>query len=99
MDTNSTMDANIMLQQLPGMLNMAGVTQNADGGFNWANLIGSILFGIIGWSAFMYGKKEKAGKPLGIGIALMVYPYFVSNTVLMYTIGVALTAALYFWRD
>ena len=30
---------------------------------------------------------------------VMVYPYFVSNTILAFIIGIALTAALYFWRD
>ena len=69
------------------------------GGFNWANLIGGLIFGIIGWCTFMYGRKAKSAKPMVIGIVLMVYPYFIPNTFLLYAIGVALTASLYFWKD
>ena len=85
-------------EQISALLNNAGLV-TAGGGFNWANLIGGLIFGTIGFVAFMYGKKERAAKPLVIGIALMVYPYFVPNTVLAYVVGIALTAALYFWRD
>ena len=38
-------------------------------------------------------------KPMGLGIALMVYPYFVQSTVLLYVIGAALSAALFVFRD
>jgi len=34
-----------------------------------------------------------------IGFALMVYPYFISGTFFLYLVGIALTAALYFWRE
>ena len=67
--------------------------------FNWPNIIGGLLFGIVGWYAFSYGRKEKAYKPLTIGLVLMVYPYFVSNTILLYILGVGLSSLLYFWRD
>lgn len=36
--------------------------------------------------------------PLICGIALMVYPYFVSNNTLLVAIGVALIAIPYFVR-
>jgi len=84
-------------EQIKALLNTAGLTTGS-GGFNWPNLIGSGLFGIIGFSAFIYGKKEKSAKLMIIGLALMIYPYFVPNTVLLYLAGTALTAALYFWR-
>ena len=69
------------------------------GSINWWNIISGFVFGIIGWFAFIHGKKEKSWRPMVIGIALMVYPYFVSNTVLAVIIGMALTAALYFWKE
>jgi hypothetical protein len=34
-----------------------------------------------------------------IGIALMAYPYFFSQMLAVYLIGIVLTAVLYFWRD
>jgi hypothetical protein len=63
------------------------------------NLFASLLFGAIGLAAFVYGKRLGAIKPVVIGIALMAYPYFVSETWLLYGIGAALTASLFFFRD
>jgi len=87
-------------QTLNSMLTSYGVSNPmGSGGFNWWNIIGGIIFGIIGWYAFLHGKREKSMRPMLIGIALMVYPYFVPNTLLAFAIGIALTAALYFWRE
>ncbi len=87
-------------EQLAVMMNTVSATYGTPGGgMNWGNIIGGVIFGTIGFVAFMYGKKEKAYRPLGIGIAMMVYPYFVPHTVLLYMIGIVLCAALYFWRD
>lgn len=69
------------------------------GKFSMASIIGGILFGGIGFVAFVYGKKLSLFKTMIIGIALMVYPYFFSNTMAMYGIGLALTAALYIFRE
>ena len=85
-------------QQLTSLLNNAGLTTSS-GGLNWPNLIGGVIFGMIGLVAFMYGKKEKSPKPLVIGIILMAYPYFIPNTWAIYGIGISLSAVLCFWRD
>ena len=66
--------------------------------FTTANLLGQILFGAIGLGAFVYGKKQKAFKTLLLGIALMAYPYFVPDTLILYTIGIVLTACLFLFR-
>jgi len=66
---------------------------------NPAALFGSILFGAIGLAAFIYGKRIALWKPMAIGIALMAYPYFVSETWLTYAIGCALCLGLYVLRD
>lgn len=63
------------------------------------NLIGNFLFSGIGFVAFMYGKKMTLWKPMGLGLALMIYPYFFADTRLLYGIGIALTAALFVFRD
>jgi len=88
-------------QTLNSVLNAYGVSNplGSGGGFNWWNILGGIIFSIIGWYAFWHGKKEKNWRAMAIGIVLMVYPYFVANTLLFFTIGIALTAALYFWRE
>jgi hypothetical protein len=62
-------------------------------------LFGMILFGAIGFAAFVYGKKTASIKPIIIGIALMAYPYFVSEPWYIYVVGIILTAALFLNRD
>jgi len=64
-----------------------------------ANLFGSLVFGVIGFGAFMYGKKTAGLRAMLIGFALMVFPYFIDPTWLLYAIGTALTAALFVFRD
>jgi len=57
-----------------------------------------ILFGSIGLGYFIYGKRQKAPVPWICGLALMIYPYFVTNTILMVVIGFVLTGVPYFIR-
>lgn len=81
-------------------LNAYGVEGGVGGGGSFlAKAIAWIIFGCIGFVAFIYGKKQASWKPLVIGIALMVYPYFFSGTLALYGVGTALTAVLYFWRE
>jgi hypothetical protein len=68
-------------------------------GLSTANLIGNLLFSSIGFVAFIYGKRMHLWKPMLCGIGLMVYPYFIGNTAIMYAIGVVGSAALIFMRD
>lgn len=63
-----------------------------------AALLWGLLFGSIGAGFFVYGKKQGALVPLVCGLLLIVFPYFVSNTVLMVVIGIALVAIPYFYR-
>jgi hypothetical protein len=67
--------------------------------FSGANLIGGLVFGSIGFVAFIYGKRMHVWKPMFIGLALMAYPYFVENDVAMFAIGVVGTAALFLFRE
>lgn len=62
-------------------------------------LFGALMFGVIGFAAFRYGKKAGQTNPMLIGVALMLYPYFVSATWLMVLIGAALCGALYWFRE
>ena len=64
-----------------------------------AALFGLIIFGVVGLAAFLYGKKSALWKPTAIGLALMIYPYFVSETWILYAIGGVLCLALMLWRD
>ena len=61
-------------------------------------LMVSILFGSIGVGYFTYGKKQQQFIPLFTGIALCVYPYFMSNGYAMVVVGIILTAVPWFIR-
>jgi len=49
---------------------------------NTSLLLWSLLFSSIGLGYFIYGKRQKAVAPLFCGLGLMIYPYFVSNSLL-----------------
>ena len=66
---------------------------------NGADLVADLIFGALGMAAFVYGRKQGRLKTMLISVALMAYPYFVSGTLLLYGIGVLLTAALFVFRD
>ncbi len=62
-------------------------------------LLCGLLYGSVGLGFFIYGRKQRAPIPLLCGIALMVFPYFVSNVWLLAGIGIVLIAIPYFFRD
>jgi hypothetical protein len=64
-----------------------------------AYLFGALLFSLIGFAAFRYGKKVTSMATMLIGIALMLYPYVVSETWVLYLVGAGLCGALYWFRD
>jgi hypothetical protein len=57
-----------------------------------------VLFGAIGLGYFVYGKRQSKVVPLICGAGLIVYPYFVTNTVLLFVIGVVFLGLPYFIR-
>jgi len=65
---------------------------------NTSTLFWTVLFGSFGLGFFMYGKKQSAVVPLVCGLALMIYPYFIPNTILLIAIGLVLIAIPYFIR-
>jgi hypothetical protein len=65
---------------------------------NEAWLLWGMLFGSIGMGFFVYGKKQRALVPLLCGLILMVFPYFVTHTVLLVSIGLLLMIIPYFFR-
>jgi hypothetical protein len=63
-----------------------------------AVLLWGLLFGAIGLGYFIYGKKQRAAVPLVCGLGLMIFPYFVPNTMLLVGVGAMLIAIPYFLR-
>jgi predicted membrane protein len=51
-------------------------------------IIWGLLFGSIGLGFFIYGRKQRAVVPFVCGLALMIFPYFVSNTIVLVAIGI-----------
>lgn len=63
-----------------------------------AYLFGAIVFGLIGFAAFRFGRRRAKPVTLWIGVALMLYPYAISRTWLVYAVGLALCAGLFMDR-
>ena len=62
-----------------------------------AYLFGMVVFSLIGWVAYRYGRKNDRRRTLWLGVALMLYPYLVSRTWLLFAVGLALCAGI--WLD
>ena len=58
----------------------------------------TVLLSSIGLGLFLYGKKQRAIVPLVCGLALLIFPYFVTNTIALLATGGALIAIPYFVR-
>ncbi|HUK57160.1 MAG TPA: amino acid transport protein [Nitrospiria bacterium] len=61
--------------------------------FDTLNLFLNVLFSAIGLGYFVYGKRQRQGPALLAGLLLMIYPYFVSNTLGIVGAGLTLIAA------
>jgi len=64
-----------------------------------AYISGALIFGVFGVAAFRRGRKTQDQSMIWGGVALMVYPYAISQTWLLWAIGVGLTGWLFSrWR-
>lgn len=58
----------------------------------------AVLFSSIGMGYLVYGKRQRAVVPLCTGIALCVFPYFMTSVTMLLIVGVILVAIPYFIR-
>ena len=63
-----------------------------------ANLLWGVVFSAIGAGYLLYARRQGAPVPGACGLALVLYPYFVSNTWWLFGIGVVLSAIPWFVR-
>lgn len=63
-----------------------------------SSLLWGVLFGSIGLGFLIYGRKQRAVVPLVCGLALMIFPYFIANSIALVVIGAVLIAIPYFLR-
>ena len=64
-----------------------------------AYIAGAILFGLIGYAAFRRGRKTSTASLTWTGVALMLYPYAVPQTWLLWVVGAGLCGWLYLKWD
>lgn len=60
-----------------------------------SSLFASLLVGLVGFGLFTYGRKQVRTPQLIVGIALMVFPYFVANAAIVYAVSVGLVVGLW----
>lgn len=60
-----------------------------------AYILGAILFGIIGWITYRRGRKASVSVLTWAGVALMLYPYGVSETWMLWLVGIAISGLVY----
>lgn len=63
--------------------------------FSPSSLLAGLLFGGVGFVAFVYGKRMARFQTMALGGALMVYSYFVPAGAAEWLIGAALSAAVW----
>jgi hypothetical protein len=62
-----------------------------------AYIAGVVIFSMIGIVAYYYGKRRGRSRMRWHGLALMLYPYVVWQTWLLYVVGAGLAIAA--WCD
>ena len=58
---------------------------------NIAPLFLGLIFSSIGLGYFIYGKRQRMNMPFICGITLMIFPYFIENTMIMSVCGIILS--------
>jgi hypothetical protein len=58
----------------------------------------TVVVGAVGLTSFVNGKKQQRFVSLFCGIGLMAFRYFMSNTILLVVVGLALSVIPYFFR-
>lgn len=61
-------------------------------------LIGVVVFSVVGIVAYYYGRRHDRPRMRWLGLALMLYPYVVWQTWLLYLVGGGLSVAAWFER-
>jgi len=59
------------------------------------SMFAALLMSSLGFGLFIYGKKQLRVPHLVVGVALMVYPYFVGGFAAIMGIGTALILGLW----
>lgn len=63
---------------------------------NPASVLSGLFIGVMGLALLMYGKKALEPKCIGAGLAMCIYPYFISSLLLLWAVTGACLLAVYF---
>jgi hypothetical protein len=69
-----------------------------DFGNPWS-LFSGLLISCVGMGYFLYGKKAQKLWPLLAGLALGIYPYFISSVWLMWALALGIMGGVYMLRE
>ena len=61
------------------------------GNLTFANIVGGLIFSSIGFAAFTIGKRMANFHLMVLGGALMLYCFFITETLWVYVVGSVLT--------
>jgi hypothetical protein len=64
-----------------------------------SDLLGMLIFSIIGLIVFKVAKREAQPVRLVIGMTLMIYPYFVPRGIWIWVAGVLITGTLFVFKE
>jgi hypothetical protein len=59
------------------------------------SLITGLLVSAVGFVVFEYGRRMRRPPQIGVGLVLMIFPYFVSNVFAMLGIAVGMLVLLW----
>lgn len=63
------------------------------------SLMLGMLFGTIGFGFLLYGRKASLIVPIGVGLLLMICPYFIPNVPALVIVCLLLMAVPFSFRD
>lgn len=66
--------------------------------FSFSSIAAGIIYGGVGLWLFRIGRKDSNFRNIFIGMALLIYPYFVNGPLLTWGIGAALCGYAYYKR-
>ena len=102
MDSEQLQKLQDQLQQATDSGDPTALTAGAGGllaGFSLWTLFFGFAYGFFGWFIFKEGRKKRNFGLIGIGIALMVYPYFIYSPWPCFLVGAGLCFGAYkIWR-
>jgi hypothetical protein len=63
--------------------------------FDGGSLVASFIVSGAGFVLFEYGRRMKRAPQVGVGLVLMIFPYFVTNVWAMFGVALLLVALLW----